>query len=121
MGVLILETGRHWNKEFNCPGATVELIYPPKIGDVNTFNDQRMVELTNLYIEPKHRGKGKASKIIDLVKKYAVRQKLKLFIRVCPYGDGDKLNKKQLRKFYTDRGFVKYKKDPDWYLWSKNV
>lgn len=114
MGILKLEPSLKWEKEFDLSGASASLLWPPDCG----YNEDRIVELTHVHVDPRFRGRGIASSLVDLIKKYARRQKLKLFIRVCPYGDGSKLNKRQLRKFYTNRGFIRYTKDPDWYIWD---
>jgi len=112
MGILRLNRDRKWNKEFALNGANAELIYPPEIG----ANDNRIVELTHVYVNPNHRGKGRASTLLNKIKQYAKQQKIKLFIRVRPYGTGTKLSKIKLVKFYESRGFVKYTAEDDYFI-----
>lgn len=112
MGILVLNSSRKWNKEFSLNGAHAELVYPPEIGG----NEQRIVELTHVYVSPNQRSKGRATELILFILAYAKKQNLKLFIRICPYGQGDRLTKPQLKRFYKKFGFVQYNGHKDYFI-----
>lgn len=77
-----------------------------EVGQVVILKIGRGWVLTDLYVDPVHRGKGYSNRLMNKALSWADRRGLRLSLRVSPYGRGKLLPSWELVKFYERYGFA---------------
>jgi ribosomal protein S18 acetylase RimI-like enzyme len=68
-------------------------------------------ELTDVKTDPKHRGKGHASKLLDEVCAEASKEHVALMVKVKPFGKS-KMDAQKLMFWYARKGFELIQSEP---------
>lgn len=80
--------------------------------DPGLMNGSRMLELTDLWVEPKARGRGWGVELLRAACAWADDNHADLFIRVVAYGrERPRAEVVDLMKFYSRAGFVSRRSD----------
>lgn len=64
------------------------------------------VELSDVFVHASHRGNGVGRRLVARALRHADKQGWCVWLRVCPHGDGARLDTDGLAAFYRGFGFV---------------